>query len=198
MVRQSRSDIAQLLTNGRFSEALPKAKQFCEDERRLLAYDQVDNFCASIMQNISTLNRQSDVHLLPDAIKEAMAGLIFAASRIGELNELQYIRSMFLVRFGREFDKECVDLRRGNVVGSEIVKILDTKLPQYEITDIVMELSQKYQTSTTADSISDGLAASNELGIGDSEAEKMKSIVRRKLLRPNVGEIEGRDRSFMR
>ncbi|XP_010419208.1 PREDICTED: uncharacterized protein LOC104704891 [Camelina sativa] len=198
MVRQSRSDIAQLLTNGRFSEALPKAKQFCEDERRLLAYDQVDNFCASIMQNISILKRQSDVHLLPDVLKEAMAGLIFAASRIGELHELQYIKSMFFVRFGHEFDKDCVDLRRGNVVGSEIVKILDTKLPQDEIRDIVMELSQKYQTSTTADSISDGLAASNELGIGDSEAEKMKSIVRTKLLRPNVGEVEGRDRSFMR
>ncbi|XP_019092227.1 PREDICTED: uncharacterized protein LOC104748208 [Camelina sativa] len=178
MVRQSRSDIAQLLSNGRFSEALPKAKQFYEDERRLLAYDQVDNLCASIMQkqNISILNRQSDVHLLPDIVKEAVAGMIFAASRIGELHELQYIRSLFFVRFGNEFDKDCVDLRRGNVVGSEIVKILDTKLPQEEIRDIVMELS------------------GNELGIGDSEAEKMKSIVRRKLLRSNVGEIEGRDR----
>ncbi|XP_019089148.1 PREDICTED: uncharacterized protein LOC104733630 [Camelina sativa] len=200
MVRQSRSDIAQLLPNGRFSEALPKAKQFYEDEGRLLAYDQVEYFCKSILQSISILSHQSDVHMLPDVTKEAMAGLIFAASRIGELNELQYIRIMFVERFGREFDKDCVDLRRGNIVCSEIVKILDTKMPQDEITDIVMELSQKYHSniSISANSISDCLASSNDLGIGNSDAEKMKSIVRRKLLHPNLGESERRDRSFMR
>lgn len=132
-----------------------------------------------------------------------MAGLIFAASRIGELNELQYIRSLFVQRFGLEFDKDCVDLRRGNVVGSEIVKILDTKLPQEELTDIVMELSQKYKTNiaTSADSISEDSASSNDLGVDDSDAEKiqkMKSVVRRKLLYPHLEESQGRDRSFMR
>ncbi|EOA22203.1 hypothetical protein CARUB_v10002786mg [Capsella rubella] len=150
MLRQSRSDIIQLLPNGCFSETIPKAKQFYEDERRLLAYDQVEYFCASILKDISVLHHQSDVHLLPDVTKEAMAGLIFAASRIGELKELQYIRCMFVERYGLQFDKDCVDLRRGNVVGDEIVKILDTKLPEDEITNIVMELSRKHQSNITS------------------------------------------------
>ncbi|EOA31927.1 hypothetical protein CARUB_v10015166mg [Capsella rubella] len=193
MLRQSRSDITQLLPNGRLSETIPKAKQFYEDERRLLAYDQVEYFCTSILKDISVLHHQSDVHLLPDVTKEAMAGLIFAASRIGELNELQYIRCMFVERFGLQFDKECVGLRRGNVVGSEIVKILDTKLPQDEITNIVMELSRKHQTNitTSADSVSEDPDA--------EKMERMKSVVRRMLLQSNLGESpQARDGSFMR
>ncbi|CAH8337545.1 unnamed protein product [Eruca vesicaria subsp. sativa] len=116
MVKQSRSDIDNLLLNDRLPEALPKTKHFYEDEKRLSAYDQVEYFCTSILRNFSLLNRQSDVHLLPKETKEAMAGLIFVASRIGgELKELQIIRSLFVKRFGLEFDKDCVDLRPGHL-----------------------------------------------------------------------------------
>ncbi|CAH8391270.1 unnamed protein product [Eruca vesicaria subsp. sativa] len=117
MVKQSRSDIDNLLLNDRLLEALPKTKHFYEDEKRLSAYDQVEYFCTSILRNFSLLNRQSDVHLLPNETKEAMAGLIFVASRIGgELKELQIIRSLFVKRFGLEFDKDCVDLRPGHLI----------------------------------------------------------------------------------
>ncbi|CAH8293285.1 unnamed protein product [Eruca vesicaria subsp. sativa] len=206
MVRQSRSDIAQLVPHGRFREALPKAKQFYEDERRLLAYDQVKYVCTYLLQSFSPLLHQSDVHLLPDETKEAMAGLIFSASRIGELRELQIIRSLFVQRFGKEFDKDCVDLRPGNLVSSEIVKILDTTILHDAITpEIIVAISQKYQTDfiTSVDSITEDLVSLNNLGIADSD-----TLVRRKKVtkeNPNClhadrGESQGRrDRStFMR
>ncbi|CAD5323167.1 unnamed protein product [Arabidopsis thaliana] len=211
IVRQSRSDIAQLLSYGRYSEALPKAKQFYEDERRLSAYDQVELFCTTILQNISSLKYENNVDLLPEETKKAMAGIIFAASRIGELEDLQHIRSFFVQRFGLKFDKECVDLRQGNVVGFEIVKILNTNMRGDEITHIVRELSHKYKTNitTSTDSISEDLASSDDLGIADSDAmkvEKMKRALRRKkvmkenskFLHPNLRESQGRDRSFRR
>ncbi|KAL1202501.1 hypothetical protein V5N11_025063 [Cardamine amara subsp. amara] len=183
MVRQSRSDIAQLLPNDRFSEALPKAKHFYEDERRLLAYDQIEYFCTSILQNISSLKDQSDVNLIPEETKEAMAGLIYAATRIGELNELQYVRSLFVQRFGLAFDKDCVELRPGNVVSSEIVKILDTKMTQDAISlEALIEISQKcHQPMKTV--------------ISRKKVMKENS----KFLQPNLGESEERDQSsFMR
>ncbi|CAN8269301.1 unnamed protein product [Cochlearia groenlandica] len=149
LVRQSRSDIAQLLPIGRFSETLPKAKLLYEDERRLSAYDQVEYFCTSIMEDFSLLKLQKDVQLLPQETKEAMAGLIFSASRIGELKELQYIRSLFVERFGRVFDKECVDLRQGNLVSSEIIKILDTRMPQEATSqENIMRISKKARNGT--------------------------------------------------
>ncbi|CAF2101233.1 unnamed protein product [Brassica rapa] len=205
MFRQSRSDIAQLAPYGRFREALPKAKQFYEDERRLLAYDQVKYFCTSILQSFSPLLNQNDVHLLPDETKESMAGLIFAASRIGELKELQIIRSLFVQRFGQKFDKDSVDLRPGNLVSSEIVKILDTTMPQDAITpEIIMAISQKYQTDfiTSVDSITEDSASLNNLGNADSDTlARRKKVTKEnpKCLHTDRGESQERDRSkFMR
>ncbi|ESQ48416.1 hypothetical protein EUTSA_v10021964mg [Eutrema salsugineum] len=209
MVNQSRSDISQLLPYGRFPEALPKAKHFYEDAKRLSAYDQVEYFCTSILQNFSPLNYQSDVLLLPEETKKAMAGLIFSASRIGELKELQNIRSLFVQRFGVQFDKDCVDLRPGNLVSSEIVQILDTTMPQDAISpEILMGISQTNITASVE--LSEIFASNDNLGIADSNAvkiEKPKTVVgREKLMKENskfqhsnLGESRGRDRSsFMR
>ncbi|KAL0719423.1 hypothetical protein Bca4012_068747 [Brassica carinata] len=191
MVKQSRSDMAKLLdiNNDILPEALPKAKQFYEDERRLSAYDQVEYFCTSMLQSFSLLNSQSDVHLLPKETKEAMAGLIFAASRIGELKELQIIRSLFAQRYGFGFDKDCVDLRPGHLVSSEIVKILEAKLPRDAFSpENLLEISKNYQTNTTSyvDSITKDSASRNNLGIASSDMakkEKPKTDVRGKTFR---------------
>ncbi|CAH2053630.1 unnamed protein product, partial [Thlaspi arvense] len=209
MARQSTSDIAQLLPNGRFPEALPKAKYFYEDEKRLSAYDQVEYFCTSILRNFSPINHQSDVLLLPKEAKEAMAGLVFAASRIGELKELQSIRSLFVQRFGLQFDKDCVDLRPGNVVNPEIVNILDTNMPEDAITpEILTEISHKYEIKiTTSVDSSEVSAFSENIGVAKSEAVKIEKPKTRKkpmkekskFLHSSLGVSEGRDRSsFMR
>ncbi|XP_018435415.2 uncharacterized protein LOC108807648 [Raphanus sativus] len=174
MAKHSRSDMAKLLNNDLLPEALPKAKQFYEDEKRLSAYNQVEYFCTSILQNFSPLDRHSDIHLLPEETKEAMAGLIFAASRIGELKELQIIRSLFVERFGLEFDKDCVYLRPGHLVSSEIVKILETKTPRDAFSpENLFEISKNYQTNTTwVDSITKDSASRNNLGIASSDMAK--------------------------
>ncbi|CAA7033533.1 unnamed protein product [Microthlaspi erraticum] len=193
MVRQAKSDIAQLLPNGRISEALPKAKQIYENEKSLSAYDHVEDFCTLILQDFSLLNHQSDVHFLPEETKESMAGLIFAASRIGELKKLQFIRSLFVERFGLEFDKDCVDLRPGNLVSLEIIKILDTKMPGEAISpEIVMGIYQKYQTD---------IAGSVD-SVTEESASRLERVVIRensKFLHSNLGESQGSNRSsFMR
>ncbi|CAN8268247.1 unnamed protein product [Cochlearia groenlandica] len=129
MLRQSKSDIALLISDGRLSQAHSKAKQSYEDERRLLAYDQVEFLCESLLQNLNHLKHQSDVLFLPEETQTTMAGLIFAASRIGELKELQYIRSLFVERYGLVFDKECVDLHPGHLVSQKMIEILDKTMP---------------------------------------------------------------------
>ncbi|CAN6991321.1 hypothetical protein BRARA_A03133 [Brassica rapa] len=179
MVKQSRSDVAKLLDSDRLQEARRKTRQIYEDEKMLSAYDQVDYFCTSILQNFSPLDRQSDVHLLPEETKEAMAGLIFAASRIGELKELQIIRSLFVQRFGLGFDKDCVDLRPGHLVSSEIVKILETKYSKDAFTpENLFGIFQNYQTNSTTtnvDSITEDSASRNDHGIASSDTAKKRN-----------------------
>lgn len=47
----------------------------------------------------------------PEELKEAVTSLIFAASRCGELPELQKIRALFTSRFGKELASRAVELR---------------------------------------------------------------------------------------
>ncbi|CAN6925890.1 unnamed protein product [Brassica oleracea] len=179
MVKQSRSDVAKLLDSDRLQEARRKTRQSYEDEKMLSAYDQVDYFCTSILQNFSPLDRQSDVHLLPEETKEAMAGLIFAASRISELKELQIIRSLFVQRFGLGFDKDCVDLRPGHFVSSEIVKILETKYSRDAFSpENLLGIFQNYQTSSTTanvDPITKDSASRDDHGIARSDTAKKRN-----------------------
>ncbi|ESQ44709.1 hypothetical protein EUTSA_v10003332mg, partial [Eutrema salsugineum] len=210
IIRHTQSDIDELLLSSRFQETIHKVKHIFEDKTRLAAYAQVDYFCSFILQNFSQLKRQSDVHLLPEETKVAMAGLIFAASRIGELKELQYIRSLFFERFGPEFDKDSAYLRPGNFVTTEIIQIFSTMMPQDAISPkIGMETSQKYQPNitTTVESITEDSDSSNNLGFRYSDAVKIEILTTgvsranamKEFLHLNRVESQVRDRSlFMR
>ncbi|CAN8259229.1 unnamed protein product [Cochlearia groenlandica] len=124
MLRQCKSDIALHFSDGCLSQAFSNAQQSFEDERRLLAYDRVEYLCVLLLENLKHLKHQSDVLSLPEETQTTMAGLIFAASRMGEFKELQYIRSLFAERFGLVFDKECVDLRPGHLVSQKIIETM--------------------------------------------------------------------------
>ena len=108
-----------------------------------------------------------------------MAGLIFAASRIGELKELQIIRSLFVQRFGLGFDKDCVDLRPGHFVSSEIVKILETKYSRDAFSpENLLGIFQNYQTSSTTanvDPITKDSASRDDHGIARSDTAKKRN-----------------------
>ncbi|KAF8118998.1 hypothetical protein N665_0001s0055 [Sinapis alba] len=203
MVRQAQSDINQLLLSNLVQETIPKVKHIYEDKIRLAAYSQVEYFCVFILHNFSDLKLQSDVNLLPEETKEAIAGLIFAASRIGELKELIFIRRLFFERFGFEFDRDCVDLRPGNFVSSEIIKIFIKKMSQDAISpETVVETNIAASVeSVTEDSVS----TNNLVGFGDFcevMVEILKPGVRRKrvmkenlkFLHQNLIASQGRDR----
>lgn len=53
-------------------------------------------------------------------VVEAVSSLVFAASRCGELPELNRIRSLFRKHFGNEFERVNVELQPGNFVNSQI------------------------------------------------------------------------------
>lgn len=154
------------------------------------------------------LTLSSNVHLLPKDTKEAIAGLIFAASRIGELMELKLIRSLFFERFGLQFDRDCIDLRPGNLVGSEIIKIFVKKMPQDAISpETVVETNIAASVEPVTE---DSVSINNLVGFGDSDAVNTeilkpgvtrKSVMKERLkfLHQNLIEFQGRDRSlFMR
>ncbi|XWS09953.1 hypothetical protein CRYUN_Cryun39dG0034100 [Craigia yunnanensis] len=120
IIRQSRADIGQFLQDGQLQRALERVVQLYKDQCLLCAYDQIEQFCRSIISNISHIRRQSSRHKLPIDTSEAVSSLVFAASRYGELPELHLLRSLFKERYGSEFELANVELRPRNEVNFQI------------------------------------------------------------------------------
>jgi Regulator of Vps4 activity in the MVB pathway len=60
----------------------------------------------------------------PEELRESVAGLIFAASRCGDLQELQDVRRIFASKFGRDFVEAATDLRNGCAVDPKVPSFL--------------------------------------------------------------------------
>ncbi|KDO74139.1 hypothetical protein CISIN_1g042313mg, partial [Citrus sinensis] len=107
MLRQSRNDIAQILQNHQHQKALYRVKQLYRDQCLLAAYDQIEHCCQCIATNMPHIrSHRSSLECLPGDVIEAMSSLVFAASRCGELPELNTMRNLLKRRFGNVELKE--------------------------------------------------------------------------------------------
>ncbi|CAL9017282.1 unnamed protein product [Prunus brigantina] len=146
IVRQARVDIAQLLQNGQPQQALARVEKLHKDQCLLAAYDQIDHFCSCISISIVHVFKNKTVQDLPSSVGEAMASLIFAASRCGELPELRLLRGLFIEQYGWEFDIASVELRPGNLVNSQLkeklcINLIPDDVKQGLLSDLVNKSS---------------------------------------------------------
>ncbi|KAK2639139.1 hypothetical protein Ddye_026934 [Dipteronia dyeriana] len=119
--RQSSADIAQLLQNDQLQKALDRVKQLYKDKCLLAAYDQIEHICGCIATNLPLfISKQSTLDVLPDDVSEAVSSLVFAASRCGELPELNLMRNLLRKRFGCKFEVANVELFKENLVNSKM------------------------------------------------------------------------------
>ncbi|XP_038685669.1 uncharacterized protein LOC119985434 [Tripterygium wilfordii] len=145
MIRQSRTDIALLLQNGQLQQALPRVEQLYKEQCRFSAYEQIDLFCQCLTTNVPDVIQQSDQHCLPSEIHVAVSSLIFAASRCGELPELQMLRCFFRKYYGCRIDKDNVQLLPGNLVHYEIKENLCiSSVPEDEKLRLISDIANKY------------------------------------------------------
>ncbi|KAA8523867.1 hypothetical protein F0562_010290 [Nyssa sinensis] len=119
-----------------------EAEQLYKDQCVLSAYNQLENFCDCIYTNIGDIGKRSE---LSGAVIEAVSSLIFAASRCGELPELNLIRYLFKKHFGDDFERLNVELKPGNSVNSQIQHNLDTNLvPDNVKFQLASEIAKEY------------------------------------------------------
>ncbi|XP_012848227.1 PREDICTED: uncharacterized protein LOC105968149 [Erythranthe guttata] len=139
IVRQSCTDIAQLLHDGHRELALSRVEKLHKDRCKVSAYDQFDGFCDCILDNLHHIARPKLRYCgffyccskLPIEVSEAVSCLIFGASRCGELPELHSLRNLFKQHFGPKFERTNVELLSGHSVDSRLIDNLNTaSLPQ--------------------------------------------------------------------
>ncbi|XP_019154181.1 PREDICTED: uncharacterized protein LOC109150650 [Ipomoea nil] len=137
IIRQARSDVAQLLQNGQLHLALSKVEQLHSDQCRLAAYNQLLHFCDCIFTNLSDFSMHSK---FSDEGREAASSIIYASARCSELPELHSLRDLFKQHFGKAFERINVQLLPGNTVNSQTKQNL-TRKPVME--DIKLQLTDE-------------------------------------------------------
>ncbi|XP_048569342.1 uncharacterized protein LOC125550392 [Triticum urartu] len=133
---QARGDVEQLLRQGHPDRALLRAEQVIRERDTLDALLLLDAYCALLADRSALLD---DAHRgCPDELREAAAGLCYAAARCGDLPELQEARALLAARFGRGFASGAAELRAGCGVNAKLVQRLSTALPSLESRQMVL------------------------------------------------------------
>ncbi|KAA8530562.1 hypothetical protein F0562_005271 [Nyssa sinensis] len=118
---QARSDVVQLLTLGHQESTLLHVDHVIREQNMLDVLMIIEGYCHLLIERVILVKNSK---ACPDELKEAISSLIFAASRYGQLPELQKIRGVFTSKFGKQFAKRAVELRNDCGVNPKIVNKL--------------------------------------------------------------------------
>ncbi|KAK8971268.1 hypothetical protein KSP40_PGU018626 [Platanthera guangdongensis] len=131
----ARSDLLQLLLLLQQERALLRAELVIKEQNMIDAFAMVEAYCRLLMDRIFLIQPQKEC---PEELREAAAGLCFAASRCGDLPELQKIRKILSSRFGKGFTIAAVELRNNCGVNGKLVQNFSARQPSLESRIIVM------------------------------------------------------------
>ncbi|KAF8733742.1 hypothetical protein HU200_014589 [Digitaria exilis] len=133
---QARGDVEQLLRLGRPDRALARAEHVVREQNALDVLADLETYCHLIVDRAALVDAHREC---PQELREAAAGLVYAAARCGELPELQEVRTILAAKFGREFVSAASELRSGCGVNPKIVQKLSTKQPSLESRQMVIQ-----------------------------------------------------------
>lgn len=123
-VDQARSDVHQLLQLGAHDRALLRVEEVIKERNMLDAFVMIEGYCHLLIERITMIKKNREC---PEDLKEAVLGLLFAASRCGDLPELQKIRGIFTSIYGKEFATHAVDLPSKCGVNPKVVRKLSMR-----------------------------------------------------------------------
>ncbi|CAN6303809.1 unnamed protein product [Urochloa humidicola] len=133
---QARGDVEQLLRLGHADHALARAEHAVREQNAVDALAELEAYCGLILDRAALIDAHREC---PEELREAAAGLVYAAARCGDLPELQEVRAILAAKFGREFVNAASELRSGCRVNAKIVQKLSTKQPSLESRQMVLQ-----------------------------------------------------------
>ncbi|OEL27372.1 hypothetical protein BAE44_0011611 [Dichanthelium oligosanthes] len=133
---QARGDVEQLLRLGHADRALARAEHVVREQNALDVLADLEAYCGLIVERAALVDAHREC---PEELREAAAGLVYAAARCGDLPELQEVRGILASKFGREFVSAASELRSGCGINPKIVQKLSTKQPSLESRQMVLQ-----------------------------------------------------------
>ncbi|CAA7039276.1 unnamed protein product [Microthlaspi erraticum] len=153
---QATSDVTELLKLGQHDNAYHRVDQVIKDQNTLDVFFFVHGYFTLLLDRVHLFEHNRDC---PEELLEAVSGLLFAASRIGEFPELQEIRNVLISRFGKDLAASSIELRSNCGVNPIIIQKLSTRHPSREVrmkvlkeiaaeNNIVLKLERASSSST--------------------------------------------------
>jgi vacuolar protein sorting-associated protein IST1 len=114
---QARGDVEQLLRLGHTDRALARAEHVVREQNALDVLAELEAYCTLIVERAALVDAHREC---PEELREAAAGLVYAAARCGDLPELQEVRGILAAKFGREFVSAASNLRSGCGINAKV------------------------------------------------------------------------------
>ncbi|CAK9167610.1 unnamed protein product [Ilex paraguariensis] len=110
----------------RWSQARSDVDHVIREQNILDAFSIIEGYCRLLIDRIMLIKNSK---ACPDELKGAISSLIFAASRYGQLPELQKIYRIFMAKYGKNFSNYAIELRNNCGVNPKIAKKFPTQWP---------------------------------------------------------------------
>ncbi|KAL1547721.1 hypothetical protein AAHA92_16040 [Salvia divinorum] len=125
-VNQMKREIAQLLESGQDQTAKIRVEHVIREEKMMGAYDLLEIYCELIVARLPIIETQKNC---PIDMKEAIASMVFASPRCGDVPELLDVRKQFSAKYGKEFISSAIELRPQCGVSRLLVEKLSAIAP---------------------------------------------------------------------
>ncbi|KAL0426929.1 UNVERIFIED_CONTAM: IST1-like protein [Sesamum latifolium] len=125
-VNQMKREIAQLLQSGQDQTARIRVEHVIREEKMMAAYDLIEIYCELIVARLPIIESQKTC---PIDLKEAIASIVFASPRCGDVPELLDVRKHFTEKYGKDFTTAAIELRPECGVSRMLVEKLSAKAP---------------------------------------------------------------------
>ncbi|KAH6818284.1 hypothetical protein C2S51_001887 [Perilla frutescens var. frutescens] len=125
-VKQMKRELAQLLESGQDQTARIRVEHVIREEKMMAAYDLVEIYCELIVARLPIIETQKNC---PIDLKEAIASIVFASPRCGDVPELLDVRKQFSAKYGKEFISAAIELRPQCGVSRLLVEKLSATAP---------------------------------------------------------------------
>eukprot|EP00250_Pteridium_aquilinum_P011779 c20299_g2_i2 orf=923-1669(+) len=166
-VKRSRADAAKLLEKHQDATAKMQVESVFIEEKIVVLYEILEQFCQCVINGLDSIKSQREC---PSDLKEAVASLIFAAPRCGDLEELQKVSKLLTSKYGTEFSVAAKELRPDCGVNTQIIRSLssvslnsDAKLKLLKEIALESKINWDYEMATadTARGVEDVLDGPN-------------------------------------
>lgn len=168
LAKQSRRDIADLVTKGRIETARLRVETLIGDDIHVELLEIIELYTETLLARFALLDASKDA---PDpSLMDAVCALIFAAPHT-ELKELHLAREMLMHKFGRAFALQVIN-NDPVCVPTRVSSKLSIYVPPPELVDrYLQEIARGYGIVWTSDrlDLADAAAAAAS---GDREEEK--------------------------